>query len=223
LSDLLEFDDKSPGCTRGLGFVTVLVNGGMTAAGILLLRKGSLGGVPLALLGGLGVLFGLVLLLGGYAAHIDRARRTLVQRWRIGVEVRRRETPLGGATAVVFKNHAHRTRHGWIRYHVVYLARPEGELFLRRKDDEAEALAFAREVAAFLSLPLRDERKDEAGLAAERSPLGARGRAKVVGVTLAVALVLSLVAAAVVLTRRQGGDDKPRRRGALLLPCPSRA
>jgi hypothetical protein len=220
LSDRLEFQEKPGGCARGLGVITFLVNGGMTAAGVLLVARGSIGGLALAGLGGMGVLFGLALMLGSYAAHLDRGRRELVRTWRVGVTLRRRETPIDGCSAVVLRNHAQRLRYGWVRYHVVSLARPEGEVFLRRRNDEDEAIAFAEEVAAFLPLPLKDERRPTAELQAERSPLGARGRTIVVVVTLVTVLMLMAVVGLVVAMGRMQRDDrdhrdKPKRRGAV--------
>lgn len=212
-SEHFVFTDSARGCGTVLGLVSIVVNGGMAVAGGLLVLRGQLAGTLLALLGAAGFFFGLVLAFARYSGHIDRARRVLVKSWRIGVTLRRRETSLAGFDHVLVRSHLGRSRYAWHRFNSVALAGPAGETLLRRLDGDREAEVFARELAEFLAMPWRDERRSFDELFAVRPRLSGRRRVIIAATTLVGTLVLlGAVGAAVILQQQKPTPPRPARK-----------
>jgi hypothetical protein len=154
--DTLSFRHTPPPLVRGLGTMTLLVNGGMGTAGLVLASHGQLLGVALALLGGLGVLFALGMIAGAYVQRIDRS--VIRQTWSLLVPVYTRETRVADVEALVLARTYRR-----VKYSVIIL----DQLLAVGRDVRIALLStgnaeFASDVARltrFFGLPVRDERE----------------------------------------------------------------
>lgn len=186
----------------------------MALAGGLILGRGNLAGLVLAVLGGCGVLMGLVMVFGRREAYLDRSRRTLVASSRVLVELHRREDSVADARELVLGNDVLRRRYGWSVFYNVAAVGPSGRVSIRSLGDAGEAERFGQTAAAFLGLPLSDQRRPFDALVAGRR-LGGGARLRVVAVTLLALLLASLGAALYVASTRhaaQPAEPSPKGR-----------
>lgn len=190
--DALVFHHTPPGLVRGLGAITLLVNGGMVLAGVLLLLRAQLLGIALTLLGSLGAVFGLVMIFGGRMQRIDRTRIT--QTWSFVVPVHTRRIEVASLRSLVLARTYRR-----VKYSVVVI-----DLLLAVRADDARVQLcasgypeFGSDVDAivrFLGLPVRDERERDIRKMVRDTQW------KALPVALALALVLICLAGVLALT-----------------------
>lgn len=154
--EALSFRHTPPPLVRGLGTMTLLVNGGMGAAGSMLVSRGQLFGAALALLGGLGVLFALGMIAGVYTQRIDA--RVIRQTFSLFMPVYTRETRVADVEALVLARTYRRVKYSVVILDQLLAVGKHVRIALLSTGD-TEFASDVTHVSRFLGLPVRDERE----------------------------------------------------------------